>query len=144
MFIVVLKRRAVRNPIATICLMICLGGGIAQGVFPASGVSIAAVPFFGVYLVIAFRSIARVGWVLLFFSFAIAVLALAGGIETRIFAEAAGRVVFLSALLTAVAFLRIAATQDPVVEVAGEFLTLQPPDRPRGQQGQRQRSRSLG
>lgn len=128
-FIDVLNRPAVRNPIATVCLMICLGGGIAQGVFPASGVSIAAVPFFGVYLVIAFRNIARVGWVLLFFSFAIAVLALADGIETRIFAEAAGRVVFLSALLTAVAFLRIAATQDPAVEVAGEYLTLQPPTR---------------
>ncbi len=125
----VLKRSAVRNPIAAVCLMICLGGGIAQGVFPASGVSVAAVPFFGVYLVIAFRNIARVGWVLLFFSFAIAVLALADGIETHIFAEAAVRVVFLSALLTAVAFLRIAATQDPVVEVAGEFLTVQPPTR---------------
>lgn len=124
-----LKRSAVRNSIAANCLMTCLGGGILQGIFPASGVSLAAVPFFGVYLAIAFRNIARVGWVLLFFSFAIAVLALADGIDPHIFAEAAARVVFLSALLTAVAFLRIAATQDPVVEVAGEFLTLQPPTR---------------
>jgi len=124
-----LKGSVLRNPIAALCLVICLGGGIAQGVFPASGVSIAAVPFFGIYLAIAYRNIARVGWVLMFFSFAIAAVALVDGIETRIFAEAAGRVVFLCALLTAVAFLRIAATQDPVVEVAGEFLTLQPPTR---------------
>jgi hypothetical protein len=128
-FIDALKRSAVRNPIAAICLMICLGGGIAQGVFPASGLSIAVVWFFGVYLVIAFRNIARVGRVLLLISFAIAVLALVDGIGADIFAEAAARVVFLSALLTAVAFLRIAATRDPFVEVAGEFLTLQPPTR---------------
>lgn len=128
-FIDALKRSAVRNPIAAICLMICLGGGIVQGVFPASGLSIAVVWFFGVYLVIAFRNIARVGRVLLLISFAIAVLALADGIGADIFAEAAARVVFLSALLTAVAFLRIAATRDPFVEVAGEFLTLQPPTR---------------
>lgn len=128
-YIDALKRSAVRNPIAAICLMICLGGGIVQGVFPASGLSIAVVWFFGVYLVIAFRNIARVGRVLLLISFAIAVLALVDGIGADIFAEAAARVVFLSALLTAVAFLRIAATRDPFVEVAGEFLTLQPPTR---------------
>lgn len=124
-----LKRSGFRNPVAAVCLLCCLAGAIAQGVFPASGISIAAVPFFGAYLVIAYRNIARVGWVLLFFSLAIAVLALADGIETRIFTEAAGRIVFLSALLTAAAFLRIAATQDSVVVVAGEFLTLQPPTR---------------
>ena len=49
-----LKRSAVRNSIAANCLMTCLGGGILQGIFPASGVSLAAVPFFGVYLAIAF------------------------------------------------------------------------------------------
>lgn len=124
-----LKRSGLRNLIAAVCLMCCLGGAILQGVFPASGASIIAAPFFGAYLVISYRNIARVGWVLLCFAFAIAVLALADGIETHIFTEAAVRVVFLSALLTAVAFLRIAATQDPVVEVAGEFLTLQPPTR---------------
>jgi len=124
-----LKRSGKRNGITAICLLTCLGAAIVQGVFSSSVASIAAVPFFGIYLVIASRYIARVGWVLLFFSLAIALLALADGIDTGIFVQAAGRVVFLSALLTAVAFLRIAATQDPIVEVAGEFLTLQPPTR---------------
>ena len=124
-----LKRSGARNRITAVCLLCCLGAAIVQGVFSSSVASIAAVPFFGIYLAIASCYIARVGWVLLFFSLAIALVALADGIETGIFVEAAGRVVFLSALLTAVAFLRIAATQDPVVEVAGEFLTLQPPTR---------------
>ena len=124
-----LKRSDTGNRIAAACLLCCLGGAIAQGVFGYGGASIAAVPLFGVYLAMAFRYIAPVGLVLLFFSLVVAILALANGIETRIFIEAAGRVVFLSAQLTAVAFLRIAATSDRVVEVAGKFLVQQPPTR---------------
>ena len=124
-----LKRSGKRNRFTAICLLICLGAAIIQGVLPSAVASIAAAPFFCIYLAISSRYIARVGWVLLFFSLAIALLALANGIDPGIFVQAAGRVVFLSALLTAVAFLRIAATQDPIVEVAGEFLTLQPPTR---------------
>ncbi|MGC8203168.1 hypothetical protein ACP2AV_10725 [Aliiroseovarius sp. PTFE2010] len=124
-----MRRFGTRNGIAAVCLLCCLGGAIAQGFFQFNGAAIVAVPLFAIYLAISSRYIARVGWVLLFFSAAIAVAALAKGVETHIFIEAAGRVVFLAALLTAVAFLRIAATQDPVVAVAGEFLTLQPPTR---------------
>ncbi|PYC48427.1 hypothetical protein DI396_05465 [Litorivita pollutaquae] len=124
-----LKRSDARNWIAAFCLLCCLGGAIAQGIFGYGGAAVAVMPLFGVYLALAFRNIAPVGFVLLFFSLVVAVLALANGIEASIFVEAAGRVVFLSALLTAVAFLRIAATNDRVVEVAGEFLTLQPPTR---------------
>ncbi|MBC7180671.1 MAG: hypothetical protein H5U14_11390 [Roseovarius sp.] len=124
-----LKRFGTRNRIAAVCLLCCLGGAIAQGGLGYSGASVAVVPLFGVYLAISSRFIARVGWVLLLFSLAVALLGLAEGVETRVFVESAGRVVFLSALLTAVAFLRIAATSDRVVEVAGEFLTLQPPTR---------------
>ena len=111
------------------CLLSCLGGAIAQGVLGYGGISIAVVPLFGVYLAISSRFIARVGWALLLFCLAVALVGLADRVEPRVFVESAGRVVFLSALLTAVAFLRIAATSDRVVDVAGEFLTLQPPTR---------------
>lgn len=124
-----LKRSGTRNLIAAVCLLCCLGGAIVQGGFGYSGVAIAVVPLFGVYLAIGARNIARVGWVLLGFALVVAFLALAEGVETGVFVESAERVVFMSALLTAVAFLRIAATNDRVVEVAGEFLTLQPPGR---------------
>jgi len=124
-----LKRSGTRNLIAAVCLLCCLGGAIVQGGFGYSGVAIAVVPLFGVYLAIGARNIARVGWVLLGFALAVAFLALAEGVETGVFVESAERVVFMSALLTAVAFLRIAATNDRVVEGAGEFLTLQPPGR---------------
>lgn len=118
-----------RNVIAAACLVICLGGAIVQGAIGADAGAVVAVLFFGIYLALSFRFIARVGWVLLGFSFVVALLALVNGVGADIYVEAAGRVVFLSALLTAVAFLRIAATSDRVVEVAGEFLTQQPPTR---------------
>lgn len=124
-----LNRSGMHGLIPAACLLCCLAGAIVAGVSGARGASVAVVPLFGVYLVIARHRIARVGRVLLGVSFIAGILALANGVEGRIFVDAAGRVVFLSALLTAVAFLRIAATRDRVVEVAGEFLTLQPPTR---------------
>ena len=89
-----LKRSGKRNRFTAICLLICLGAAIIQGVLPSAVASIAAAPFFCIYLAISSRYIARVGWVLLFFSLAIALLALANGIDPGIFVQAAGRVVF--------------------------------------------------
>ncbi|MBC7164290.1 MAG: hypothetical protein H5U15_04735 [Roseovarius sp.] len=124
-----MRRSATRNLVAALCLICCLGGAIAQGLLDFPGAAIATVPLFIAYLGIAFRDIARVGKVLLSVSLAVTILALATGVGAHVFTEAAGRVVFLSALLTAVGFLRIAASDDRAVIVAGEYLTLQPPTR---------------